>query len=125
MKTRIIRMPQIGNCLFDAISYGLYRNINKSLDLRKAAVKYIKSHESFFLNFLEVDIDEYINEMAKPGTYGDELILVSLSKLLKVKIIVINHLTKKIINTYKNGSYKIYLLYNSEYEHYDYLHKVK
>lgn len=118
-------MPQIGNCLFDAISYGLYRNINKSLDLRKAAVKYIKSHESFFLNFLEVDIDEYINEMAKPGTYGDELILVSLSKLLKVKIIVINHLTKKIINTYKNGSYKIYLLYNSEYEHYDYLHKVK
>lgn len=123
MKTKIIRMPQVGNCLFDAISYGIYKNIDKSSDFRKLAVSYIGQNKDFFVNFLESDIDKYLYSISQNGTYGDELTIVALSKSLKAKIIVISSETKKIINTYNYGKYKIYLLYNSDYEHYDYLSK--
>lgn len=97
-----------GNCLFHAVSGALKErsNIEKShIELREeVAAFYRNDKENLWQEFRNEDInygfsmsegtrifdnfDDYINNMAKPGTWGSEIEICALSRMLGVNIIV-------------------------------------
>lgn len=66
-----------GNCQFRAISSALYGTPNRHPQIRRRAVQYIASAEGRrrFEPYLgKQGISEYLDQMAREGTWGDELV---------------------------------------------------
>jgi hypothetical protein len=117
----VVEVRGDGNCLFRAISKSLSLNQNltyKHKQLREMVVEYLSEHPDFLEPYLEyvsnTDISpeeyaestkEYIENMAKPGTWGDFICLKVLSEMLKVKfnLLVLN--TRNFLTISNNDTY--------------------
>ena len=94
---KIVKVEGDGNCLFRAVSQQLinndYSKKNYSIEkLRKKTVKYIKENSDKLWDEGKVDqeyIDNYIQNMSKDGTWGTDLEIRVLSRILKINIFVI------------------------------------
>ncbi|KAG2486732.1 hypothetical protein HYH03_014658 [Edaphochlamys debaryana] len=64
-----------GNCQFRSISNELYGTQDHHSAIRKQGVSHIVQQRSSFECFLGEDFDEYVRQMARGGTWGDELTL--------------------------------------------------
>ena len=122
----IVKILPDGNCLFSSISYGIRKDYKHSLTLRKCAVNYIKSNFKDFKNFIdESELQSYLSNMLKEGTYGDELILNAIPFIFDIKLNVYDKYTKKLISSYYNPSTnikkEINLCYDNQFLHYDYI----
>lgn len=86
--------PADGDCLFHAIS----RQINKTLspsELRKLVANFLKNDPILengepLTDFIEGDVDQYIQSIQRKGTWGDHICIVSLCKALRRNVIVIS-----------------------------------
>ena len=80
---QVKRMPGDGNCLFHSLSYpsGNHRMV------RACIVRYISNHWEEFRNFVVVEErGDYIQQMIRPGTWGDELVLRAFSDLSQRRV---------------------------------------
>ena len=95
--------PGDGNCQFSAMAFYLRTlGIHRSTDLLHREIineliryPYLRdgSPISFFTDNL--DIESYINNMSKDGTYGDEITLRMASRLYNVQFVVISSLGRQ------------------------------
>ncbi|XP_054728339.1 uncharacterized protein LOC129237548 isoform X2 [Anastrepha obliqua] len=58
------------SCLFRVISEQMYDTQLHHLAIRKKCVRYMRKHRDFFAPLIERDLDEYLDDMSKPKTYG-------------------------------------------------------
>jgi hypothetical protein len=64
-----------GNCQFRSLSYGLFGTPDYHRAVRKATVEYIFLNRHVFELFLGEDFKAWAKQMARDGTWGDELTL--------------------------------------------------
>ena len=96
LKEKVI-VPGDGNCQFAAISDQLYDDFSHALSLRKMAVDWLSRNRNMDVGnnepihcFVHMDFDEYLEEMSRPGIWGDHLTLVAISEMLHIKISIIS-----------------------------------
>jgi OTU-like cysteine protease len=101
-----------GNCLFRAVSKSLRLNQNLKYNhkiLRKMVVDYLSQNPDFlelYLGYVNgMTPQEYINNMANLGTWGDFICLIALSEILKIQfnLLILNTKNFQIISN--NDSY--------------------
>jgi hypothetical protein len=89
-----------GACMFRSIADQIEGNDNKHSDYRRQSVEYIKdisSRNEQIRENLEIitrgeynqTLEEYLKNMNKPNTWGDQIMLQGLSNILNKKIIII------------------------------------
>lgn len=89
--------PSDGNCCFWAVSDQLDRvgaEVFTHIMLRHNVVKhmeqYSEAHKREVGQFLTIDVDTYLQEMNKEGTYADHVCLQALCDMLKCSILVVH-----------------------------------
>lgn len=90
-------MPGDGNCLFHSLSYpsGNHRMV------RACIVRYISNHWNEFREFVVTEErGDYIQQMIRPGTWGDELVLRAFSDLAERRVRVYDHRLQTVIAEY-------------------------
>ena len=77
--------PKQGWCLlqFRSISYGLFGTEAYHKAIRRKAILYLREHRSDFEAFLGDDYDNWVKEMSRQESWGDELTLVSVAMLCR------------------------------------------
>jgi len=97
MKERSVKGD--GNCQFYALSDQLYGTQSKAAAMRKAVVTWLrprgdwnptKSAGAELKNFATRPWNEYCDDMAKDGTWGDHLTLVAIAEIFGVAIRIIS-----------------------------------
>jgi len=91
-------IPGDGNCQFSAVSDQLFDTIDKSTYIRQTAVDWLRRSRDFELpngavlwNFAyDQTWDEFCNELARPGIWGNHLTLVAISEIFGVRIRIIS-----------------------------------
>lgn len=58
------------SCLFRVISEQMYDTQLHHLIIRKKCVRYMRKHSEFFQPLVDRDLDEYLDDLSKPKTYG-------------------------------------------------------
>jgi hypothetical protein len=77
-----------GNCQFTAFARGLPSGQHGHLEVRKAAISWMRTHPDEFVPFMSVDFNQYLVDMSKPGSWGDNYTLQAMCKAYKVYVIV-------------------------------------
>ncbi|KAG5509006.1 hypothetical protein GH5_06231 [Leishmania sp. Ghana 2012 LV757] len=96
-----------GNCQFRAISHQLFGNEDYHDIIRSQIVSYMRSARAqSFDHYFEssVHADAYYDNLAKPGTWGDELSLRAASDCLYVNIHVLSSEERNCYITYRPSS---------------------
>ncbi|PWN38946.1 hypothetical protein IE81DRAFT_332679, partial [Ceraceosorus guamensis] len=115
-----------GNCLFAAISQHLMGTQQKHLIVRKRAIEYLGKHLDM-LDFAAEGDDHvgrlaYLDEMAKPGTYGDEVMLAAACATYNTSaLVVMLHNGKYHTRVYPDGAQPPHmgLFYFEGLQHYE------
>lgn len=76
LRLDMLIMQGDGNCQFRSVSFGLYGTEDRHTEVRGRAIQYMRRNPSAFAVFLGEDYQQYLDNMARPGTWGDELTLV-------------------------------------------------
>ncbi|KAI5691885.1 OTUlike cysteine protease [Leishmania braziliensis] len=103
----VYRVQNDGNCQFRAISHQLFGNENYHDIIRSQIVSYMRSAraESFDYYFESpAQADIYYDNLAKPGSWGDELSLRAASDCLYVNIHVLSSEERNCYITYRPSS---------------------
>eukprot|EP01129_Flabellula_baltica_P006185 TRINITY_DN228_c0_g1_i1.p1 TRINITY_DN228_c0_g1~~TRINITY_DN228_c0_g1_i1.p1 ORF type:complete len:464 (-),score=93.17 TRINITY_DN228_c0_g1_i1:48-1439(-) len=98
-------IPADGNCQFSAVSDQLYNNIRHSQFVRRSCVEWLRNNRQWELDngtTLEdycygTGWDDYCDELARDGIWGNHVTLIALSECFKVKI--------KVISSIEGGNY--------------------
>ena len=84
-----------GNCMFRALSDQMTFNQSLHIIYRQQICDFLRNNQNIFIPFIaglstenNCNIIDYINDMEKPGTYGDNACLVAFSMLKNVRIII-------------------------------------
>jgi hypothetical protein len=94
---QVKRMPGDGNCLFHSLSYpnGNHRMV------RACIVRHISKHWNEYREFVVTEErGDYIQQMFRPGTWGDELVLRAFSDLSERRVRVYDDLLQEVIAVY-------------------------
>ncbi|KAK9806216.1 hypothetical protein WJX72_005737 [[Myrmecia] bisecta] len=78
-----------GNCQFRSVSFGLYGDPQHHRSVRLKAVQYMRAHKDDFQCFVGESFQEYVRNMAKDGSWGDELTLRAISDSYGIVVNVI------------------------------------
>lgn len=81
MKLMVIDIDGDGNCLFRAISHQLFLTEDKHFELRQKCVEHMRKHRERFESFCSIPFDQYLAEMGKAGTWGDDLEIRALEEV--------------------------------------------
>ena len=76
LRLDMLIMQGDGNCQFRAVSFGLYGTEGRHAEVRSRAISFMKRNPAAFAVFLGEDYAQYLDSMARLGTWGDELTLV-------------------------------------------------
>lgn len=79
-----------GNCQFRSVSFGLYGTPRHHAYVRRRAVKYMRQQRHEFEAFLGEEFSSYAKQMARGGTWGDELTLRAACEALAVVVNVVS-----------------------------------
>ncbi|OMJ69964.1 hypothetical protein SteCoe_32161 [Stentor coeruleus] len=112
-------MSYDNSCLFSAVNYAMFKNINDSGCLREYIGNYLQNNPERFDSYaLGKSLQEYIYWIRNPMSWGGEIELIILSEYFNIEICVIsvNPISENLINDEKDYKKRIYLLYtNSHY----------
>jgi hypothetical protein len=79
----VIEIEGDGNCLFRALSHQVYLNEEHHEKLRYYCVEHLKKHRKRYEKFMcDVKFEEYIEEMSKNGTWGDDIEIRAMEEIL-------------------------------------------
>lgn len=109
-------MPGDGNCLFHSLSYpnGNHRMV------RACIVRHISEHWSEFKHFLATEErGGYIQQMIRPGSWGDELVLRAFSDLAQRQVRVYSSQHKVVAKYGSDGHSVVHIRFTGC--HYDVL----
>ena len=136
-----IDIEPFGNCFYCCISYYLYKEQNKHLEIRKAIFNYIENNPESFYTFFEGNdfedlnnlspemmLENYINDNNKEGEFAGDIEYTAACKLLNIRIILFTkgYLGLNIFNIYSpdsnddNTYSNIYILFKNQ-DHFNYL----
>nr|XP_022334767.1 uncharacterized protein LOC111131491 [Crassostrea virginica] len=86
-----------GNCLFRAVSFGLYGTEDFHLTLRNLAVDHIEQNLDDFRFYLfddnanpmsDLEVQRYLTSLSTPGTFAGQESILALSRVLSINILV-------------------------------------
>lgn len=82
-----------GNCMFRAMSYHLTGSQSLHMEVRKQAINWLKQNPDILLGFAaqgegHFSAPTYLANMARPGEWGDEIMLMAISQAYNVSILV-------------------------------------
>ncbi len=96
---QVKRMAGDGNCLFHSLSYP----IGNHRMVRACIVRHISKHWNEFREFVVTEEQEdYIQQMIRPGTWGDELVLRAFSELAHRRVRVYTP-SQELVSEYGNA----------------------
>lgn len=78
-----------GNCQFRALSDQVYRTAEHHKFVRQQIVNQLKLHADIYEGYVPMAYDEYLNNMAKVGEWGDHVTLQAAADLYGIKVFVI------------------------------------
>lgn len=122
-----IKIVGDGNCLFRALAFHLFQDESQHPSIRELICDYIEHNKNNFCDFFFEDkvsainktsfFLNYINEMRKPGVYGDNACLYGFSKIFQAKIHIIQHKREKIVIQDENSNYnkEFFLLFHQQH----------
>ena len=116
----ISKIEQDGNCLFSALSRGIYPDNENSKKLRQDTVTNILKNQSFFeAKYKGTDFRKTYTEMLKDGDWGDDVVIEAAAIIYQKNIKVYISFEKEPIQIYNHGGNEkdIKLFYNIV--HYD------
>jgi OTU domain-containing protein 5 len=115
----VIDESRDGNCLFRCVAHQLFGDSELHMSVRALCVGYMKSNQDLFEVFISSNFDQYLEEMKKSTTWGDEVEIAALSQLFKIRIEVYEDISPEpfLINEFPSTTV-IRLLY-VEKVHYD------
>ena len=85
---KIIDINADGNCLFRAVAHQIYYDVEKHIELRRQCVKHLKNHYDRFKVFCCTDFNSYLDDIALPGVWGDDVEIKALEEILDRIIII-------------------------------------
>jgi OTU domain-containing protein 3 len=87
---KVKEMGADGNCFFRAIADQLEGDESSHMTYRYAAVDYMRLNKEMYTPFIEDDetIDQYCDDMAKDGVWGDQLEMNALASSYKFNMVV-------------------------------------
>jgi len=82
-----------GNCMFRAMAYHLTSSQANHMEVRMKALHWLQCNPDILLAFAaqgdgHLSAAAYLANMAKPGTWGDEIMLMAIAKAYNVSIMV-------------------------------------
>jgi hypothetical protein len=78
-----------GDCFFRAVSHQLYAYPERHFEVRAAGIAYMRDNpERFIESNTEISWLEYLNNMSMQGTWGDDMIIQSVTDQLESKITI-------------------------------------
>ena len=80
-----VEIDEDGNCLYRCFATEIYGNANEHLKVRAEGIKYIKSNEKFFDNFM-LDFAQNIKQKAQEYEWGNHVDITALSELYNVRV---------------------------------------
>ncbi|KAL0048207.1 hypothetical protein WJX82_009891 [Trebouxia sp. C0006] len=89
LKLDMFIMGSDGACQFRSISYGLFGTEAYHKAIRRKAILYLREHRSDFEAFLGDDYDNWVKEMSRQESWGDELTLRAICEAYGIVINVI------------------------------------
>ena len=76
-----------GDCLFRAVSHQLYSNPNNHFYIRSLGIQYLLHNpEQFIESNTDHSWQEYLNNMSRPGTWADAIIIQAVANCLNLSI---------------------------------------
>eukprot|EP00928_Gymnodinium_smaydae_P066511 TRINITY_DN49502_c0_g1_i1.p1 TRINITY_DN49502_c0_g1~~TRINITY_DN49502_c0_g1_i1.p1 ORF type:complete len:346 (+),score=54.07 TRINITY_DN49502_c0_g1_i1:66-1040(+) len=98
-------MEDDGNCQFRAISQELFGNQRYHLSVRAAVVQHLRDHADEYKSFFEdAEWQHYVDTMAQPKTWGDELSLRVAAEYFGVRIHVVTSAQENWLLHYEPGA---------------------
>ena len=88
---RSTSITQDGNCLFRAMAHHLFWDQERHLEVRAAAVKHLHTKPQVLAAYAvegtgHLGAKSWLTQMAKPGTWGDELALLALAQAYSINL---------------------------------------
>lgn len=94
-----------GNCQFRALAQQLFADPSLHTFVRHAIVQFLRSSigQEHFAPFFssQAELDSYVNDMARFGTWGDELTLLAAATVFSVVVHVVTSLEDKWYHSYR------------------------
>ena len=81
-----------GDCFFRSFSHQYYGTAEKHMEIRQAGVAYLQRHPELFIEIAAVNFDSwqtYLQRMATPGTWCDNLIIQAVANQFNCVIHII------------------------------------
>ena len=76
-----------GDCFFASIGHALYKNSDAHFEVRTAGVTHLINNPSLYIeSIVHMSWDSYIQEMSKPGTWCDNVIMQAVANALSCTI---------------------------------------
>lgn len=107
------------SCLFRTISEQVYDTQQYHLTIRKKCVAYMRTHRSFFESQVDKDIDEYLDDMSKPKTYGSLIELQAVSFVFKRNVLLFEPYTLGSHFSYRSEFTDVFRVFYTPERHFD------
>ena len=80
-----------GDCFFKSVSYQLYGNADRHVEIRMAGISHLHNHPELYIEIISDDSwENYIRQMSLPGTWCDHLIIQAVANALNCVIRIID-----------------------------------
>lgn len=107
------------SCLFRTISEQVYDTQQYHLNVRKDCVSYMRKHRSAFESQVDGDLDEYLDDMSKPKTYGTLIELQAVSFVYKRNVLLFEPYTLGSHLIYRPEYTDVFRLFYTPERHFD------
>ncbi|XP_036318746.1 uncharacterized protein LOC118733464 [Rhagoletis pomonella] len=107
------------SCLFRVISEQMYDTQLHHLAIRKKCVRYMRKHRDFFAPLIDRDLDEYLDDMSKPKTYGTLIELQAVGYMFQRNVLLFEPFN--LGNFYSSRSYfnDVFRVFYTPERHFD------
>ncbi|XP_050330786.1 uncharacterized protein LOC126759737 isoform X1 [Bactrocera neohumeralis] len=107
------------SCLFRVISEQMYDTQLHHLAIRKKCVRYMRKHRDYFAPLVERDLDEYLDDMSKPKTYGTLIELQAVGYMFQRNVLLFEPFN--LGNFYSSRSYfnDVFRVFYTPERHFD------
>ncbi|XP_055909119.1 protein ovarian tumor locus isoform X2 [Eupeodes corollae] len=107
------------SCLFRTISEQVYDTQQYHLTIRKRCVSYMRKHRSYFESQVERDLDEYLDDMSKPKSYGTLIELQAASFVFKRNVLLFEPYTLGSHFSYRPEFTDVFRVFYTPERHFD------
>lgn len=86
MGYKVHEIDRDGNCLFRAVAYEIFGDVEQHVRVRHDTCEYIKNNKDYFSVFIGDDIDAYIEKSSQLGIWGGEPEIYAITELYNKRV---------------------------------------